>query len=578
MDDERCFFLVDTRKIKKVVVLSKWKGSIGISGHHVIAIQYGNRVGLQQFAEFCTIVDKKILANGLVSHFELILFKLLNMKGAILRAFVFPLCFALLSFAHGQSSQKYWIHLNSQSERGLDSLAGLLKTDQIQIENTSYWLSAISANLNVGQLETVQAYDFVSTITKVNSNFQTAGAFFEPSSYGDFLDGMEPEVFYEKGLDGEGVVVGIIDAGFVDADSSALFKTFYEDGRVLGFRDFIDPGRSDLYESVTDGDFHGRRVWGFLAGNDEEKGHQEGLASGASFYLARTENGDKEHRVEEDDWIAAMEWMHSKGVRLINTSLGYSEFDDSTENYVYSDMNGRTTMISRATEKAVNEKGITFVVSAGNMGGKPWRIITAPADVRGVITVGAVEKKQWSKAGYSSVGVDFVDYVKPNISSYSNRGTSYSAPSVCGFVACLMEYKPSLTNLELQEVLEKSGHLYPFANNYIGYGMPRASVALSVIDSTFGESYDTWQYVPKPGQDRIIIDLNHDTDKNIVVFHKKDETHVLKQLVVSDKEKLGRKKDKIIRKKSKFSFQLNRPEGVKQSTVHAGDQVIEVIW
>lgn len=500
------------------------------------------------------------------------------MKGAFLRAFIFCISFALLSFAHGQLSQKYWIHLKSQSDVELDSLTGVLGQEKITVENKSYWLSAVSANLFEGQIETIQAYDFVSSITKVNSNFQTAGEFFEPSSYGDFLEGMEPEVFYEKELDGQGVVVGIIDAGFVNADSTALFSAFFDEGRVLGFRDFIDPEREDLYEGVTDGDFHGRRVWGFLAGNDEEKGHQEGLASGASFYLARTENGELEHRVEEDDWIAAMEWMHSNGVRLINTSLGYSEFDDSTENYVYSDMNGRTTMISRATEKAVHEKGITFVVSAGNMGSKPWHIITAPADVRGVITVGAVEKKQWSKAGYSSVGVDFVDYVKPNISSYSNRGTSYSAPSVCGFVACLMQYEPSLTNLELQEVLEKSGHLYPFENNYIGYGMPRASVALSVIDSTFGETYDTWQFIPKPNQDRIIIELNHDTDKNIVVFHKKDERNVIKQLVISDKEKLSRKKDKIIRKKSKVSIQLNHPEGVKQSTVHAGDQVIEVIW
>ena len=52
--------------------------------------------------------------------------------------------------------------------------------------------------------------------------------------------------------------------------------------------------------------------------------------------------------VEEDDWVKAIEWMHKNGVQLVNTSLGYSEFDNAEENHEWSDMNGRTTMITPA--------------------------------------------------------------------------------------------------------------------------------------------------------------------------------------------------------------------------------------
>lgn len=66
---------------------------------------------------------------------------------------------------------------------------------------------------------------------------------------------------------------------------------------------------------------------------------------------------------EEVHWISAAERADSIGVDVINTSLGYYDFDDSRYNYLYEDMDGQTTYISRGAQFAA-EKGIMVVVSA----------------------------------------------------------------------------------------------------------------------------------------------------------------------------------------------------------------------
>ncbi len=503
--------------------------------------------------------------------------------------FILILFLNALVFGQGiTENNKYWIHLNDQhiqiqsqnKTNSLSDINNLLKKYNLQVENYSNWLNAVTVIANPSQLEELQQDFWMDSISPVTGGLYTAALEFDPEEYGDFIQCMKPEVLQEKGLNGKGVIVGIIDAGFVNADSSKLFAGFFESNRVLAYRDFIDPDREDFFEGVTDGDFHGRKVWGYLAGNDPEKKHLEGMATGASFLLARTENGEKEHLVEEDDWIAALEWMHENGVQLVNTSLGYSEFDDTTQNHVLSDMNGRTTMISRAADIATREKGMMLVISAGNMGNKEWHHITAPADVRGALTVGAVEKKHWKRASYSSVGVEFVDYIKPNVATYSNRGTSYSAPAVCGFVACLMQYKPELTNLELLEVIEKSSHLYPYGNNYVGYGVPQADRALAIIDGEYEAGSNTWQHLPDEKDKKVEIELNEDPKIDVVVFNKKDNQNTVDQIVIKYNrlKKKKKQKERLVKKGDKYYVRLYRRDAIKVSTVHAGNDVIEVIW
>ncbi|PHN95929.1 peptidase S8, partial [Tenacibaculum discolor] len=97
----------------------------------------------------------------------------------------------------------------------------------------------------------------------------------------------------------------------------------------------------------------------------------------------------------------------------MNTSLGYSTFDNPDYSYNYNDMNGKTTFISRGAEIAAN-RGILVVNSAGNSGTDSWKYVTAPADAASVITVGSVNSNG-NISGFSSFGPTSDGRIKPEI-------------------------------------------------------------------------------------------------------------------------------------------------------------------
>src|SRR5690606_348527 len=112
-------------------------------------------------------------------------------------------------------------------------------------------------------------------------------------------------------------------------------------------------------------------------------------APDASYYLLRSEDVTSEFPVEEDYWVRAIEYADSIGLDLINTSLGYNDFDDVALNYSHNDLNGETSLMSRAADLAY-DKGMLIIVSGGNEGNKQWQKSTPPGDAKNVIAVGAV--------------------------------------------------------------------------------------------------------------------------------------------------------------------------------------------
>src|SRR5687767_9546228 len=140
-----------------------------------------------------------------------------------------------------------------------------------------------------------------------------------------------------------------------------------------------------------------------------------GTAPKATYYLWVTENDTSEFLAEEDFWVAGAEAADSAGVDVINTSLGYSLFDDSLMNHTYAQMDGATTRISIGTDIAAS-KGIICLNSAGNSGNNAWFYITAPADADSVLTVGAVGPDR-VYASFSSKGPSSDGRVKPNVAT-----------------------------------------------------------------------------------------------------------------------------------------------------------------
>ncbi len=485
-------------------------------------------------------------------------------------------------FFNSFSQPKYWVHLNeNKCGECVDQFSDWLTINNIVTSNKSHWLKAVAVKLDKIELTSLAKHHWVDSITQVK-HYQVTYARQENSKEEvvDVLEQIKAQAFVKAGLNAQGVKVGVIDAGFVNVDSNELFKHLRDSNRIIAVKDFIDTEREDFYTKQTAGCNHGREVLKRITGYDESKNLLYGIATGAQFYLARTENGDKEERVEEDNWVAAIEWMHENGVKLVNTSLGYgNDFDKQEDNYITKQMDGNTAMITKAAQIAVRDKGMIIVVSAGNNGRKEWQIVTAPGDCQEVITVGATSKSSFSKVGYSSIGADFVNYIKPDVSCYSPNGTSYSAPIITGVIACLLQKNPALTSDQVKNYLTKSAHLYPFANNYVGYGVPDLQQLLRLIEQEL--LVETAKIVKAEGETELSLALDKEVE-SVVLFHKSDEWKVLRQEVKKvDLPKRVRRNDageEFYKEDGNIYMKIYRLPGYNFTTVQAGDQVFEIKW
>jgi hypothetical protein len=265
-----------------------------------------------------------------------------------------------------------------------------------------------------------------------------------------------------------------------------------------------------------------------MGGYDE--GNIVGTAPKASYYLLKTENDTAENRKEEDNWVAGAEYADSVGAQVINTSLGYSVFDDPSENYTYQDMDGRTTIIAQGAVWAAR-KGIIVCASAGNEGGSSWRYITSPADADSILTMGAVDNSG-NRAGFSSVGPSADGRIKPDVMALGagagliynggfpgfGNGTSFSSPIIAGMVACLWQSIPNRTNQEIIQMVRESADNFSTPDSLYGYGIPNFTSALdNVISVPENPRFSpTVKVYPNPFKGRLTFDMESDWLGNTV--------------------------------------------------------------
>ncbi len=498
----------------------------------------------------------------------------------------------IISLTTSFSQSKYWIYFKDKSPLAQPAISettihnriskGLPRYDEsdlpvsqeyndrlkylnIEPAKSSKWLNAVSATLNSQQIEMLRQQDFVKEVSPINPGFYIArNNMVNKVMMAPVMEQVQSDVFKKAGYTGKGITIGVIDAGFFGADSSDALRHIFENNRVKGIRDFVKPNQSgELLYSVAESfsDIHGTEVMSAISGIDNQENVQYGLALNSKFYLARTDYSLREWRGEEDNWIAALEWMDSLGVKVVNTSLGYAKgFTNPEENYIPSQMDGKTSAISRAAQIAADQKGILLIVSAGNEGDdKSWKIVSTPADAEGVLSVGATNQRLWTRIGYSSIGPDFLSYLKPNVSCFSLYGTSLSAPVITGFAACLMQAQPELSNKEIISIIEQSAHLYPYGNNFVGYGVPRAARALELLKN---KKLSNTNYMVKVKGRNAEIPVN--TNENLIaLYRKKNERDVISQQTASV---------------TNGKVTLRRQSGERQTTIDLKDSVIEVVW
>jgi len=294
---------------------------------------------------------------------------------------------------------------------------------------------------------------------------------------GDFL--------HEEDYTGEGIIIGVFDSAFPNVLVNPAFSHVNNENRLLGTYDFVL-----RQEDVTASGSHGARTYSNIAAILENE--FVGTAPNASFYLFRTEDGGSENPVEEAYWVEALERADSLGVALVNTSLGYQDYDNPNYDHSYEDLDGQTTFSARGANHAF-DKGMLLVTSAGNDGGG-FTFVGTPGDSPGMLTVGAVDS-DGNYASFSSIGPTVDGRVKPDVMAQGaaaavvdqdgfvtfNNGTSFSSPILAGVVASLWQARPQTTNAQLMQIVKESATLYNNPTPEMGYGIPNFENALQAL-------------------------------------------------------------------------------------------------
>ena len=404
-----------------------------------------------------------------------------------------------------------------------------LQNTGVEIVVQSRWLNAVSVKVNslqqlaeismlpfVKKIEIVKKYQSVEESLPLDNSvfFRTSGI--NSNDYGGAFNQnhmIDIDFLHSLGYTGQGITIAVLDGGFYGVDVGDGFKSFWDKDQILETRNFADDNDS-VFHSTT----HGSNVLSIMGG--DMPGEYIGSAPDAKFYLFRTEVTSSETIVEEDYWVEGAEYADFVGADIINSSLGYTTFDDTTQNHTYEDMDGNTAVATIAADIAASV-GILVCNSAGNEAAGSWHYIGVPADGDSVFTIGAVDANE-NYATFSSVGPTSDGRLKPNVSGQgagtayidqfgnvlTGSGTSYSSPLIAGACASLWSAFPELTNMEIKQVVEESSSQYSDPDYLLGYGIPSfAKAYISLKDLNISES-NILTILPNPAENITTILIN----------------------------------------------------------------------
>jgi subtilisin family serine protease len=308
-----------------------------------------------------------------------------------------------------------------------------------------------------------------------------------------------------EGYSGKGITIAVFDAGFPGANTSLALKHLDTNKQIIATKDFVRPWNSNVYQDNQ----HGMNVLSLIASKDPNI-----LIAGApdaNYILAMTEEVATEYRVEEYNWVRAAEFSDSLGVDIIASSVGYWDFDDLAMNYTVADLDGKTTTITKGATIAA-AKGILVVNSAGNYGPGVSSLV-APADAKGILAIGSVNK-DFTVSSFSSRGPTGDGRIKPDLATFGNgvslirsngtvglaNGTSFSAPQITALAAGIWQAKPEWTKDKLIEMLLASGTNAEKPDNQLGYGIPRFREALygEILAVEENPELIEWKLFPNP--------------------------------------------------------------------------------
>ncbi len=347
--------------------------------------------------------------------------------------------------------------------------------------------------------------------------------------YGPSLTQLElsgvPQV-HALGINGQGVLIGMLDAGFRYETHDALKNV-----KIVGEHDFIQNDSITANQpnnnppDAPNQDNHGTSTLSVLGGYSP--GNIIGVSYGSSFLLAKTEYVPvSDFKWEEDNWVEGIEWMEARGVDVVSSSVAYNIFVDSSgavdssQSYFFwrGDFNGKKSIASRAATRAA-ELGVVVVQAMGNEGNGNGVEATmdVPADADSIISVGAVNS-QGKLAGFSSTGPTNDGRIKPDLvadgvtdyvavvpgpDTYAfESGTSFSTPITAGIASLILSVRPEYTPMQVINLLKSTAvrpvipsdtntNYYP--NNFYGWGIVNAWDALQKLGFVSPGVFASWQ-------------------------------------------------------------------------------------
>jgi len=316
---------------------------------------------------------------------------------------------------------------------------------------------------------------------------------------------------WEKGIDGQGITVAVIDSG-IDKNHPDLI------GKVVAEKNF-------LADEITADDLlgHGTMVAGIIAGSGAaSNGRYKGIAPGAKLISVKVIDGKGDGKVS--DIIAGIEWAVYNGADVLSLSLGGINLGETNPPITMAADNaagaGVVVCVAAGNRNSSETGGQVAGTSSSQVGrGKtsvglsqtdgakkdvyyllvpivlalPPGLIDSPGDGVKVITVGATDAKGHI-ASFSGSGPTRDDRIKPDVVApgvdiisivpvgvkrpksvdiyYSQEsGTSLSAPVAAGLSALLLQANGNLTAAGVKAAMTRGA---------------------TKLNSTLGESYEEY--------------------------------------------------------------------------------------
>ena len=343
--------------------------------------------------------------------------------------------------------------LASQAQR--EVLAGISLLKKSSVKNlVSLWINnSMALTAKVSFIRTLLERDEIKRIyldqklqlfdpIKVQSKAEDT----DDSTYGlKIIRAME--VWENLGIDGEGVVMGLLDTG-IDKNHPDLA------GRVLKTKDFITSYEDD---TANDGQGHGTHCAGTIGGGNTS-GRAIGVAPKVKFIVGKIFSDEGSSSFSAI--VNAMQWIVDPDndsatpppVRAVSNSWG----------------GGMSDKFQAAIDTWI-ELQVAPIFAAGNSGPGP-NSLGAPGIYRNVIAIGATGPID-TIANFSSRGpvtYQGETYIKPDLSApgvgvYSAKngggyqemsGTSMATPHTAGVVALMLQADPEISVARMQGILE----------------------------------------------------------------------------------------------------------------------------